>query len=121
MATRQNIFRVVLGKVGLVIHDGGMTTISRMSRKEEGYEVILLAGFQSPETIVRVARDERADILGISRHPEVMPEIVEDVVNMMKKYKIEDTPFIIGGCIEEKDIEALISLSLNKRRKLNNG
>jgi methylmalonyl-CoA mutase cobalamin-binding domain/chain len=106
MAKKHNIYRIVLGKVGLDTHDRGMMIISRILR-EGGYEVILLGRFQSAETMVRVARDEGADIIGISDHCGVMPEIVEDVMNMMKKYKLEDIPVVVGGFVEEKDIERL--------------
>ena len=59
--------RVVIGTLGLDQHEVGAMAISQLLVRH-GYEVIYLGRFNTPERLAAVARQEDADIVGVSVH-----------------------------------------------------
>jgi methylmalonyl-CoA mutase cobalamin-binding domain/chain len=59
--------RVVIGTLGLDQHEVGAIAISQLLVRH-GYEVIYLGRFNTPERLAAVARQEDADIVGVSVH-----------------------------------------------------
>ena len=61
--------RVLVGVLGMDQHEVGAVAIAKTLR-DEGMEVIYTGCFNTPETIVRTAIEEDADVIGIpSCHP----------------------------------------------------
>ena len=106
MSANQDKIRIIIGKVGLDPHDRGVMVLSHILR-EAGMEVIYLGRFQTAESVVKAAMEEDADIIALSDHCGVMPEIAEDVIAEAKRQKADDIPIVAGGFIEEKDIPVL--------------
>ena len=59
--------RVVIGTLGLDQHEVGAMAISQLLVRH-GYEVIYLGRFNTPERLAAVARQEDADLIGVSVH-----------------------------------------------------
>jgi len=95
--------RVLIGKVGLDGHDVGARVVAR-ALADAGMEVVYTGLRQTPEQIVRAAIEEGVDVIGISllsgSHMTFFPEIIE----LLKRHKAHDIPFIAGGVIPKEDI-----------------
>ena len=111
MSKNQDRIRIIIGKVGLDPHDRGVIVLSHILR-EAGMEVIYLGRFQTAEAVVKAAIEEDADVIALSDHCGVMPEIAEDVIKEAKKRNVDAIPIISGGFIEEKDIPMLESMGV---------
>ena len=59
--------RIVIGTLGLDQHEVGAMAVSRLLTRN-GYEVIYLGRFNTPERLAAVAVQEDADLIGISVH-----------------------------------------------------
>jgi methylmalonyl-CoA mutase C-terminal domain/subunit len=105
--------RVVVSKVGLDGHDRGVKVISSLLR-EAGMEVIYLGMYQMPIDIVRAAIDEDVDVIGVSylsgEHLVYTPQIVDE----MKKAKLNDVLFVAGGVIPVEDIPTLKKMGVDE-------
>ncbi len=112
MSKNRDMIRIIIGKVGLDPHDRGVIVLSHILR-EAGMEVIYLGRFQTAESVVKAAIEEDADVIALSDHCGVMPEIAEDVIKEAKKRNVDNIPIIAGGFIEEKDIPVLESMGVS--------
>ncbi|MBK8961051.1 MAG: cobalamin-dependent protein [Proteobacteria bacterium] len=98
--------RVLVGVLGMDQHEVGAVAIAKTLR-DEGMEVIYTGCFNTPETIVRTAVEEDADVIGISSHSweylYYMPELIE----LLKRNEL-DIPVVLGGSvITEEDAAAM--------------
>jgi len=98
--------RVILAKAGLDGHDRGLKVVA-MALRDAGMEVVYLGLRRTPEEIVRAARDEDADVIGVSllsgAHTVLLPEIAV----LMKKEGLDKKLLIGGGIIPEDDMARL--------------
>lgn len=89
--------RVLVGVLGMDQHEVGAVAIAKTLR-DEGMEVIYTGCFNTPETIVRTAVEEDADVIGISSHSweylYYMPELIE----LLKRNEL-DIPVVLGGSV----------------------
>lgn len=98
--------RVLVGVLGMDQHEVGAVAIAKTLR-DEGMEVIYTGCFNTPETILRTAVEEDADVIGISSHSweylYYMPELIE----LLKRNEL-DIPVVLGGSvITEEDAAAM--------------
>ena len=104
---RERPVRVVLGKLGLDGHDRGVRMLARELR-ERGSEVILLPTGITAEMVAAVARDEDADVVGISilsgAHMTLMPQLLDEIAKTGS-----DVPVLCGGTISPADATALVA------------
>lgn len=105
--------KIVISKVGLDGHDRGAKVVVSLL-KEAGMEVIYLGMFQTPESIIKAAIDEDADVIGLSylsgEHMIFTPKIVEE----MKENHIDDVLLIAGGTFPVEDIPAMEEMGIDK-------
>lgn len=100
--------RVLVGVLGMDQHELGAVGIAKMLR-DSGMEVIYTGCFNTPETIVKTAIEEDADIIGISSHSWEYLYYTPELLELLKKNDL-DIPVIIGGSvITEEDSESLLS------------
>ncbi len=89
--------RVVIGMLGLDQHELGAIAVARILR-DAGMEVVYAGRFNTPESIVQIALDEDADVIGISCHSweyvEYMPELMKLVAE-----KDADVSVVLGGSV----------------------
>ncbi len=105
--------RVLVAKPGLDGHDRGAKVICRALR-DAGMEVIYTGLRQTPEQIVAAALQEDVDVIGMSilsgAHGHLFPEIME----LIKKNKMDDVLVVAGGIIPEEDIPALKEMGIGE-------
>ena len=105
--------KVIVTKVGLDGHDRGAKVVASLL-KEAGMEVIYLGMFQTPESIVKAAIDEDADVIGVSylsgEHLVFTPKIVSE----MKKNDMDDVLLLAGGTFPAEDIPTLEEMGIDK-------
>lgn len=100
--------RVLVGVLGMDQHELGAVGIAKMLR-DSGMEVIYTGCFNTPETIVKTAIEEDADIIGISSHSWEYLYYTPELLELLKKNDL-DIPVIIGGSvITEEDSESLLN------------
>jgi methylmalonyl-CoA mutase C-terminal domain/subunit len=89
--------RIVLGILGLDAHETGAMAVASILR-DAGLEVIYVGRFQTPETLLRAAAQEDADLIGISCHSW---EYTEYLPALMARIKQEgaDISVVAGGSV----------------------
>lgn len=105
--------RVLLAKPGLDGHDRGIKVIAAAMR-DAGLEVIYLGLRQTPEMIVEAALQEDVDAIGLSilsgAHMTIFPRVLE----LLKKYKLQDVILFGGGIIPKEEMQELEKLGVGK-------
>src|SRR4030042_2486859 len=105
MAKERKI-RIVLAKPGLDGHDRGAKLLARIFM-EAGMEVIYTGLRQTPEMIVETARQEDADVVGLSSLSGVHNYFFPRVMELLKEKGMEDILVVGGGIIPDEDIAGL--------------
>ena len=101
---KKNI-RVVIARLGMDAHWRGSIVVARALR-DAGMEVIYL-GNQMPETIVKTAIDEDADIVGLSTLSGNHMVLAPEVVRVLREKGEDEAKVILGGAIPPDDIPRL--------------
>jgi len=109
----ENRVRIMVAKLGLDGHDRGVKVLASMLRSE-GYEVIYLGMYNTPEMLVQSAIQEDVDMIGISylsgEHLTLTPILMHE----LSKNGVEDLPVIIGGVVPPQDEEELIKMGVKR-------
>lgn len=98
--------RVLIGKVGFDPHDRGVRVLMQALR-DAGMEIIYPGKFQTAEAVVRAALNEDVDVLALSDHCGVLPDIAADVIGLLREQGVDDLAVIAGGIMSEEDRAAL--------------
>jgi methylmalonyl-CoA mutase cobalamin-binding domain/chain len=98
--------RILLAKVGLDGHDRGIKVVARALR-DAGMEVIYTGLWQTPESVVRAARDEDADVIGVSLLSAAHMTLVLPMLEEQRADGGVPIPVIIGGIVPEDDAKSL--------------
>lgn len=110
---KEEKIKVIISKVGLDGHDRGAKVVASLLR-EAGMEVVYLGMYQTPESIVKAAIDEDADVIGVSylsgEHLVFTPLIVEE----MKKKGLDDVLFVAGGSFPPEDIPTMKAMGIDE-------
>ena len=97
--------KILLGKPGLDGHDVGVKVLGH-ALVEAGFEVVYSGLRRSIEEIVRMAVDNKVDVVGLSilsgTHV-VLCEQLKEEINKVKK----DIPWIVGGNIPDDDVDKI--------------
>ena len=105
--------KVIISKVGLDGHDRGAKVVASLLR-EAGMEVVYLGMYQTPQSIVKAAVEEDADVIGVSylsgEHLVFTPLIVEE----MKKHGLDDVLLVAGGSFPPEDIPAMKDMGIDE-------
>jgi methylmalonyl-CoA mutase, C-terminal domain len=105
--------KVIIAKPGLDGHDRGAKVVAR-ALVEAGMEVVYLGLQQSPESIVRAAVDEDADVIGLSILSGAHMTNFRRVKELMEASGLGDRLLTGGGIIPTKDQEKLRELGIDK-------
>jgi methylmalonyl-CoA mutase C-terminal domain/subunit len=105
--------RILIAKVGLDGHERGAKVLSSILR-DEGFEVIYLGLYNTPEMVVQAAIQEDVDVIGISflsgEHLTLTPRIVK----IMKEKGMDNVLLIVGGIIPKEDIPVLKEMGVDE-------
>jgi LAO/AO transport system ATPase len=99
--------RILLAKVGLDGHDRGIKVVARALR-DAGMEVIYTGLWQTPESVVRAARDEDADVVGVSMLSAAHMTLVLPMLEGLRNDGGASIPLIVGGIVPEEDAKHLL-------------
>jgi methylmalonyl-CoA mutase C-terminal domain/subunit len=105
--------KVIIAKPGLDGHDRGAKVVAR-ALVEAGMEVVYLGLQQTPESIVRAAVEEDADVVGLSILSGAHLTHFRRVRELMDQNGLGDRLLTGGGIIPTKDQEKLRSLGVEK-------
>ncbi|MAQ72430.1 MAG: methylmalonyl-CoA mutase [Candidatus Marinimicrobia bacterium] len=102
-----------MAKPGLDGHDRGIKVLAAAYR-DAGMDVIYLGLRQTPESIVRVAIQEGADVIALSILSGAHMTIFTKVMKLIEESKLENVLVTGGGIIPEEDSEALSKIGVGK-------
>ena len=105
--------KVIIAKPGLDGHDRGAKVVAR-ALVEAGMEVVYLGLQQTPESIVRAAVEEDADVVGLSILSGAHLSHFRRVKELMDRAGLGDRLLTGGGIIPTKDQEKLRGLGVGK-------
>jgi methylmalonyl-CoA mutase C-terminal domain/subunit len=97
--------RILLGKPGLDGHDVGVKVLGH-ALVEAGFEVIYSGLRRSIEEIVKMAVDNKVEILGLSILSGTHLVLCEQMKEEIKKVKVY-IPWIVGGNIPDDDVDRI--------------
>ena len=105
--------KVIVAKPGLDGHDRGVKVVAR-ALVEAGMEVVYLGLQQTPESIVRAAVEEDADVIGLSILSGAHMVHFRKVRELMNENGIGDRLLTGGGIIPTKDQGKLKDLGVDR-------
>jgi len=103
--------RILIAKIGLDGHDRGAKVLASLL-ESEGFEVIYLGLYNTPEMVVQSAIEEDVDIIGISFHSGEHLTLIPVVMDQLRKNGVNDFPVIVGGIIPPQDEERLLIMGV---------
>lgn len=107
--TRARPIRILLAKPGLDGHDQGAKVVAR-ALMEAGFEVIYTGLRQTPEAVVRAAKDNDADVIALSSMAGSHVPFCEKLTPLLEKAGLADRLCIIGGNLPKRDHDHLRQL-----------
>jgi ethylmalonyl-CoA mutase len=102
--------RLLVAKPGLDGHSNGAEQIA-VAARDAGFEVIYQGIRQTPREIAAVARDEDADVVGLSILSGSHMDLVGEVVAELERAAV-DAPVVVGGIIPPEDAAKLAELGV---------
>lgn len=90
--------RILLCKPGLDGHDRGVKVLARACR-DAGMEVIYGGVRQPISDIAMSALQEDVDVIGVSNHSGVLPELCADLMAELEGRGIGEVPIVAGGTL----------------------
>ena len=102
-----------MAKPGLDGHDRGIKVLAAAYR-DAGMDVIYLGLRQTPESIVRVAIQEGADVIALSILSGAHMTIFTKVMELIKEAKLKNVLVTGGGIIPEEDSKELEKIGVGK-------
>ncbi len=104
--------RILFAKPGLDGHDVGAKVVVR-TLLEAGFDVIYTGLRKTPEEIVRRARAEEVDVLGLSILSGSHLPICQRIRALLDEQGCRDMLWLVGGNIPAKDHDALKKLGVD--------
>jgi methylmalonyl-CoA mutase C-terminal domain/subunit len=104
--------RILFAKPGLDGHDVGAKVVVR-TLLEAGYDVVYTGLRKTPEEIVRQARAEKADVLGLSILSGSHLPICRRIRALLAEQGGRDMLWLVGGNIPAKDHAELKKLGVD--------
>lgn len=98
--------KFLVGKPGLDGHSNGAEQIAVRAR-DVGMDVIYGGIRFTPAEIVKTAKDEGVDVIGLSILSGSHVPLVRDVVDRMRAEGLEGIPVIVGGIVPPEDEQTL--------------
>ena len=94
--------KILVGKPGLDGHSNGAEQIAVRAR-DVGMDVIYAGIRFTPAELVKTAKDEGVDVIGLSILSGSHVPLVRDVVERMRAAGLDDVPVVVGGIVPPED------------------
>jgi methylmalonyl-CoA mutase C-terminal domain/subunit len=101
--------RILIAKPGLDGHDVGAKVIA-LALRDAGADVIYTGLRKSPDYIARVAIEEDVHCVGLSILSGSHKELLEQILEELKKAGAEDIDVFVGGSIPPADHDELLRI-----------
>jgi len=98
--------KVIIGLLGIDQHEVGAIAVSGLLR-DAGMEVIYLGRFNTPDSLIRAAIQEDADVIGISCHSWEYLEYIPELMALLRDDAIDVGVVLGGSVITEDDARAM--------------
>ena len=98
--------KVLVTKIGLDGHDRGSRIVAAHLR-DAGMEVVYTPPWQEIATVVKLAREEDVDVIGISSLA-TDHLIVPKLMSALREGGLDDVVVIVGGIVPDDDETALL-------------
>ncbi|MGE3144253.1 MAG: methylmalonyl-CoA mutase family protein [Pseudorhodoplanes sp.] len=98
--------KFLVGKPGLDGHSNGAEQIAVRAR-DVGMDVIYAGIRFTPADLVKTAKDEGVDVIGLSVLSGSHVLLVRDVVDRMRAEGLKDVPVVVGGIVPPEDAAKL--------------
>jgi len=98
--------KFLVGKPGLDGHSNGAEQIAVRAR-DVGMDVIYGGIRFTPAEIVKTAKEEGVDVIGLSILSGSHVPLVRDVVDRMRAEGLDDIPVVVGGIVPPEDAQTL--------------
>jgi (2R)-ethylmalonyl-CoA mutase len=98
--------KFLVGKPGLDGHSNGAEQIAVRAR-DVGMDVIYAGIRFTPAELVKTAKDEGVDVIGLSILSGSHVPLVRDVVDRMRAEGLKDVPIVVGGIVPPEDARTL--------------
>ena len=105
--------RIILAKTCLDGHDRGVKVLASLLKKQ-GFEVVYLGLYNTPEMVVKSAIQEDADLIGLSFLSGEHLSITRKVLDELDKRNVHDISVIVGGILPPEDVEVLLKMGVKK-------
>lgn len=102
---RMDSKKILIAKLGLDGHDRGAKIIAK-ALMDHGYDVVYLGIHQTPRSVIEAAIQEDVKAVGISILSGSHLELINDLIELMKKRNLK-IPVLVGGIIPPEDIQKL--------------
>lgn len=104
--------KVIVTKIGFDGHDRGSRVVAATLR-DAGMEVIYTPPWQEIASVVKLATEEDADVIGISSLA-TDHLIVPRLMDALRAAGLDDVRVIVGGIVPAKDEAALLAAGVSR-------
>lgn len=89
--------KIVIGLFGIDQHEVGALAVSSLLR-DAGMEIVYAGRYNTPDSLVRIAVEEDADIIGVSCHSWEYLGYVPELIGLVKSHS-PDIAVVLGGSV----------------------
>ncbi len=109
----KNRKRILIGKIGLEGHDNGLRIVSKWL-SDEGFEVIYLGLYNTPEGMVKAVIQENVDFVGCSLLGGEHLFYCKKLLQLLRENGLGDKKLVVDGVIPPEDVKALKSMGVSE-------
>ncbi|MBI5720512.1 MAG: cobalamin B12-binding domain-containing protein [Burkholderiales bacterium] len=103
--------RIIVALLGIDQHEVGAVAVAGLLR-DAGMEVIYLGRYNTPATLLRAARDEDADVIGISCHSWEYLQYTPVLLDAIAEQGLDVQVVLGGSVITEADAAQLRAIGV---------
>lgn len=100
--------KIIIGLLGIDQHEVGAIAVSSLLR-DAGMEIVYVGRYNTPQSLVRIAMEEDADVIGISCHSWEYLDYVPELIELAKSQSL-DVAVVLGGSVitaaDARDMES---------------
>ena len=105
--------RIIMAKFGLDGHSNGIKIVSRWLQ-DAGFEVIYMGLYNTPEGIIKAAREEDVHIIGCSFLEGAHMFFTRKLVALAARNRMPHLKLVVGGVIPPDDVNELRKMGVKE-------